>query len=128
MKANKYYPSCESLEIFEIDVKNTSCCDFRVTFSIDCRHILLAIAEILTHNEIQEIQETITVKRVKDHLRRELFYNGESWYCGAIDYGETSNFSSDIKEKIIEALPIGKKLFPSFFDIPNSVKFIKDLA
>lgn len=120
MKANRHYTELENLEIMDMKIGSKACCHVQVNFTVDARHILLAITELTTDK-----LNKITRKMVENELKRQLEMKGENWYISPIDYGESGDHYN-IKEKLQEALPIGKKLFPEFFDTPNSVKFIKD--
>ena len=119
MRATHHYTHLDTLEIMGTKIKNKNCGKVKVEFTIDARHILLAITCL--HNEEP------TRKNIEARIKRELFFKGESWYVSPIDFDEEGEHYN-LREKLKEALPIGKKLFPEFFDIPNSIKFIKDLA
>ena len=119
MKPTHHYTKMDNLEIMGTTINNLSCGKVRVEFTVDARHILLAITSL--H------EEEPTRKNIEARMKRELFYKGEAWYLSPLDYGEEGEHYN-LREKLKEALPIGKKLFPEFFDTPNSVKFIKGLA
>lgn len=121
MKSTHHYKANCPLEIMDMKINSQSCTHLKVSFTIDARHILLAIT-CLTEEGLKKASR----KSVEEQIRRELFDRGEGWYLSPIDYGEEGNHYN-LSEKLKEALPIGKKLFPEFFDTPNSVKFIKDL-
>jgi len=124
MKANRTYRnnSKELLEIMDTKIDSNSCCHVNVRFTIDARHILLAIT-CLMEAEMAKPNR----KMIEERLKRELFQSGERWYTSPIDYSEEGEHW-DVKEKLKKAIPIGKKFFPEFFNVPNSVKFMKDLA
>jgi len=122
MKANRHYTSKDHLEIMDMKIDTQSCAHIQIKFLIDARHILLAIT-CLTEEE----KEKPNRKFIELQLKRELYYKGESWYLSPMDYNEEGEHYN-LKEKLKEALPIGKKFFPEFFNIPSSIKFIKDLA
>jgi len=120
MKANRHYTQKDKLEIMDMKIASSACCGIKVEFLIDARHILLAITE-LNDEELKKVSRAM----VEKELKRQLEMKGENWYISPIDYGESGDHYN-LKEKLQEALLIGKKLFPDFFDTPNSVKFIKD--
>jgi len=122
MKANRHYPGKDYLDIMDMKIDSQSCAHIQIKFLVDARHILLAIT-CLTEEE----KENPNKKMIIDQLKRELFYRGESWYLSPIVYAEEGGHYN-LKENLEKALPIGKKFFPDFFDVPNSIKFIKDLA
>jgi len=122
MKSTHHYKADCPLEIMDTKIDSRSCTHMKVSFTIDARHILLAIT-CLMEDEIPKA----TRKVVEEQIRKELFYKGEAWYLSPIDYGEDGQHYN-LSEKLKEVLPIGKKLFPEFFNLPNSLKFIKDLA
>lgn len=122
MKANRHYKSKDKLEIMNMKIDSRACCYVTVKFLVDARHILLAIIE-LTEGEKEKISRAI----IEKELKRQLELKGEDWYDAPINYGEGRNHHYDLNKELEEALPIGKKFFPEFFDTPNSVKFIKDI-
>lgn len=122
MKATHSYRSDDALEIMDMKIDSKSCTHMKVSFTIDARHILLAITS-MTEKDMKKA----TRNSVEKKLRRELAYQGERFYSSPIDYGEEGEHYN-LNEKLKEALPLGKKLFPEFFNLPNSLKFIKDLA
>ena len=122
MKATHHYTKNEPLEIMDMKINARSCTHIKISFTIDARHILLALT-CMTDEDIKKASR----KSVEEQLRKELFYKGEAWYLSPIDYGEDGNHHN-LRDTLKEVLPIGKKLFPEFFDTPNSVKFIKDLT
>lgn len=119
MKANRTYTKMDKLEIMDITINSKKCCNIKMEFLVDARHILLAIAE-LNDEELKRVSRAM----VEKELKRQLKTRGENWYISPIDYGESGDHYN-LKEKLQEALPIGKKLFPEFFDTPNSIDFIK---
>ena len=121
MKSTHRYRSDEPLEIMDTRIDSKACTHMKVSFTIDARHILLAIAS-MTENDIKKA----TRNSVEKQLRRELFFNGERFYAAPIDGGEDGEHYN-LSKKLEEVLPIGKELFPEFFNLPNSLKFIKDL-
>jgi len=127
MKANRYYDSKDPLEIIGMKVDSNSCCHVNISFTIDARHILLAISYEMCGEDEEENVAKLTRKGIEDILKRQLFLAGERWYTSPIDYGEEGEHYN-LKENLEKALPIGKKFFPEFFNVPNSIKFMKDLA
>jgi len=121
MKATHHYKSKDALEIMDMKIDSRTCTHMKVSFSIDARHILLAITCMLD----DEIKKA-TRKSVEDQIRSELFYRGEGWYTSPIDCREEGDHYN-LSAKLNEVLPVGKKLFPEFFNLPNSLKFIKGL-
>lgn len=121
MKATRYYNSKDELEIMDMKIASSACCKIKVEFLIDARHILLAITE-LNDEELKKVSR----KMVEKELKRQLEMKGESWYTSPINDGEEGNYFFNLKDNLEKALPIGKKLFPEFFDTPNSIKFIKE--
>jgi len=122
MKANRQYNSKDALEVMDIKIDSRSCCHVNVSFTIDARHILLAIT-CLTKEEKKKPNR----KMIEDRLKRDLFLSGERWYTSPIDYSEEGEHYN-VKEELKKALPTGKKFFPEFFNLPQSIKFMKDLA
>jgi len=122
MKANRHYLGMDHLDIMGTKINSQKCGYIQVKFLIDARHILLAITSLP-----EEDKKNPNKKMIIDQLKRELKYAGEGWYISPIDYGEEGSHYN-LKENLKKALPIGKKFFPEFFELPNSVKFIKDLA
>jgi len=121
MKANKYYTESKTLTFMNMEIDAKQCSVIKIAFTIDIRHILLAIT-CMSDDDIKQATRT----SVEKQLRQELFYKGDSWSIGPMEYGEEGNHYN-LRENLKEVLPIGKALFPEFFNTPNSVKFIKDL-
>ncbi len=119
MKANRHYTNQESLKIMDTVIDSRACAKMQVTFTVDARHILLAITSLR-----EEEQATATRKQVEDQLRQELYYCGERYYLSPIDYNEEGEHYN-LRENLEKVLPIGKRLFPEFFNLPNSVDFIR---
>jgi len=122
MKANRRYKSKDILEIMDTKIASQKCCRLKITFTVDARHILLAITSLT-----EDDKKIATRKMIEEQLRRSLFDSGERWYISPIDYGESGEHYN-VRSELEKALPIGKEFFPEFFDIPQSIKFIKDLA
>lgn len=59
---------------------------------------------------------------VEDELKRQLEMKGTDWY----EFHYEDDDQHGLREKLEKALPIGKKLFPEFFGVPNSIQFIKE--
>ena len=104
----------------DMKIGSKACCHVQVNFTVDARHILLAITE-LTPDKLNKI----TRKMVEEELKKQLWMKGTDWHDAPINYGEAGNHYN-LREELEKALPIGKKLFPEFFGVPNSIRFIKD--
>lgn len=122
MKGNRRYKAKDPLEIMDMKIHSQVCCRIKVEFLIDARHILLAITSLS-----DEDLKNPTRKKIEDELKYRLHNSGEAWYLSPIDYGEAGEHYN-LSEKLKEALPIAKKFFPEFMELPQSVKFIRDLA
>ena len=122
MKSTHHYKADCPLEIMDMKIDSQSCTHMKITFTVDARHILLAIT-CLMEDEIPKA----TRKMVEEQLRKELFYKGEAWYTSPIDYGEDGQHYN-LSEKLEEVLPIGKKLFPEFFNLPNSKVYERSIS
>jgi len=123
MKANRHYRNMsEPLEIMDTKIDSNKCCHVNIRYTIDARHILLAIT-CLTEKE----KENPTRKMVEEQLRRSLYDSGERWFLSPIDYNEEGEHYN-CRENLKKAVPTARKLFPEFMDLPTSVKFIRDLA
>ena len=94
----------------------------KVEFLIDARHILLAIT-CLNDEDLKNPSR----KKIEDEIKHQLFRTGENWYISPIEFNEEGEHYN-LREKLQDAVPIAKKLFPEFMGIPQSIKFIKDLA
>jgi hypothetical protein len=122
MKGNRRYKEKDSLEIMDMKINSRVCCRLKVEFLIDARHILLAIT-CLTDEDLKKPSR----KKIEEELKHRLHEGGEGWYISPIDYGEDGEHYN-LSEKLREALPIAKKFFPEFMELPQSIKFIRDLA
>ena len=120
MKATHRYRNQEQLEVMDTTVNSKACTHIKVSFTIDARHILLAMT-CMTEDGLKKASR----KSVEKQLRIELFFRGEAWYFEPIEFGEEGNHYN-LRSKLKEVLPLGKKLFPEFFDTPNSIKFITE--
>jgi len=120
MKANRRYTQMDRLEVRGTEILTNKCGHVRINFTVDARHILLAIT-CLTEEELQNPSRAI----IEERLKRELWYKGESWYTSPFDYDEDGQHYN-LKENLEKAVPIAKKFFPEFMDVPNSMKFIKE--
>ena len=118
MKPNRYYKDKQNLEVMGVKINSYQCCNIQITFTIDARHILLAITELLD-NEKQT--RTNIIKR----LKKELFYKGESWYLSPLEYSENGQHYN-LKERLKEAVPLAKRLFPEFMG-EQAIDFIRKL-
>lgn len=121
MKANREYTCKDPLKIMDMKIDSSKCCNVQIKYTIDARHILLAITGISG-------KEEITRKEVEEEIKHQLYMRGEDWYMSPIDYGEEEHLHHNLEENLEKALPLAKKLFPEFFNFPNSIKFIKDDA
>jgi len=122
MKANRSYRSKDPLEIMDTKIASSKCCHIQIQYTVDARHILLAIT-CLT----EEDKKNPTRKMIEEQLRRSLFDSGERWYLSPIDYNEEGEHYN-CREELEKAIPTAKKFFPEFMELPASVKFIRDLA
>ena len=116
MKANKYYTKKNSLELLGTKIPSNKCGSLSIKFTIDARHILLALHD-------SEDLDCITRKDVEKKLRDELFYYGENWYASPFEGDEEGNYHYGITDKLPFLLEIGQKLFPEFFGVPQSVNY-----
>ena len=121
MKANRHYKSKNELEIMGTKIKTQACGRVKIEFLIDARHILLAITCLTEEDKLKPSR-----KLIEERLKGELFIRGESWYLSPIDYDEEGEHYN-LREELKKAVPIAKKFFPKFMNVPNSIKFIKDL-
>lgn len=122
MKANRSYRSDDPLQIMDTKIASKKCCHVQIRFTIDARHILLAIT-CLTEEE----KKNPTRSMVEEQLRRSLYDNGERWFLSPIDYNEEGEHYN-CREELEKAVPTARTLFPEFMDLPTSVQFIRDLA
>lgn len=107
MIANKYWES-DGISFKNINIKH----------QITSKHIECVIAEMVDWNEMckhenkpSEMEpKKITKKVVKKKIEYNLYDRGNVW----VDYHYDNNFSDDV---YIKAKEIGKKLFPSFYEI-----------
>lgn len=122
MKANRHYTNCnDGLPIMGMSIKAKSCTRVSIDFTIDARHILLALVELG-----KDKYNTATRAEVEREIRSQLRYMGEDWYAYPINYGSCGNrFTSDLDEELRKVLPKAQTLFPEFFDM-NSLDFIKN--
>jgi len=119
MKANRKYTQKDKLEIMGITINSKKCCNIKIEFTIDARLILLAITGLSEADFKNPSRE-----KIEEQIRYDLHSKGENWYFSPIELGEDGGHYN-LKENLEKALPIGKKLFPEFFDTPNSIDFIK---
>lgn len=121
MKANRHYTEQKGkLNIMETKIDSKVCCKVAITYTVDARHILLAITCLTS-------EDNPSRKTIEKVLKDQLSYSGEGWYDSPINYGEEGSHYN-LREELKKAVPIAKKFFPEFMGVPNSIKFIKDLA
>lgn len=121
MKANRNYTQRQSIEFLDITIPSNRCTALKIRFTIDAKHILLAIVELLDKDK-----EKATRKMIEDKIRQMLSLKGRG-ITDCIDIYQDKDTDDDLREKIKEALPLGEKLFPEFFGVSNAVRFINNI-
>jgi len=116
----------------EHSIKTDKCGHIQVKFTIDAKHIILAIMELIkgeydygtdTGGEYNITVPKLSRCQIEKELRQQLLWNGERFQDileAGLDEMNT--------QKLPYAIEVAKKIFPEFMDVPNSVKFIKDIA
>jgi len=116
----------------EHTIKTNNCGHIQVKFTVDARHLALAIMELIegdydfgsdTGGEYHITVPKLSRNKVEEELRKQLLWNGERFQ----DILEAGLDEMNTR-KLPYAIDVGKKLFPEFFNVPNSIKFMKDLA
>ena len=118
MKPNRKYTNTQNLKIMGISINSNICTRMNIRFTIDARHIALAIVDLMI------LDEKITKKRIENRIKDNLFDYGENWYISPIDYSENGNHFHSLEKSLPKAIEIGKLHYPDFFGTENSIKFI----
>ena len=124
MKANKYYTSIEELYIdAEHSITSNQCTEISIKFTVDARHIVLAIMDIEIGNGRGKEP---TKAEVEKELRLQLLWEGQR-YENRTESGLDYHYN-DLDKSIPRAIRIANKLFPEFMGVPNSIDFITKKA
>jgi len=124
MKANKYYTKMEELYINdEHSIPSNQCTEISVKFTIDARHLVLAILDIDMGNRGGKEP---TRAEVEKELRKQLNWEGQR-FEDRIESG-LSSYYCDLEKTLPRAIKIAQGLFPEFMGLPNSILFMKDRA
>lgn len=129
IKANKYYVNIDDLFLDKNNsIKSNQCTEISIKFTVDARHIVLAILEMFTFEPVSDKDCTLKTvipnpskKNVEKELRKQLMYQGDK-FLDRIESGLEEYCNID--EILPEAIKIAQRLFPEFMGVPNSMDFI----
>jgi ABC-type branched-subunit amino acid transport system substrate-binding protein len=110
-------------------VPSKACTKMQVTFTIDARHILLAIADLIicTWEDGKGYQicnrKKISKKAIEDKIRDNLHYKGTY----PVEYEDRFSEEERDEDLLNKVVRIANELYPEFMGVSNAVDFITKL-